>query len=73
MDAISGPLADIVKSKVFHRIYLGKLKNYEGNAYKTAKFQILRSSISASSIATVANLMIRSVTSTRPGPEMRTL
>ena len=40
MDAISGPLADIVKSKVFHRIYQGKLKQYEGNAYKTAKFQI---------------------------------
>lgn len=40
MDAISGPLADIVKAKVFHRIYQGKLKTYDGNPYKTAKFQI---------------------------------
>jgi len=40
LDAISGPLADIVKSKVFHRIYKGKLEQYQGNAYKTAKFEI---------------------------------
>ena len=39
-DQITGPLADIVKGKVFTKIYRDKLSKYHGNAYKTAKFQI---------------------------------
>lgn len=40
VDQITGPLADIVKGKVFSKMYKDKLSKYHGNAYKTAKFQV---------------------------------